>query len=319
MSGMDADLSRKRWSRREFVGLLAAAGLGAFLSACGEQPVAQRPSPVPPKSSEPYLAVARGLDSRAITRAALAAIGGMERFVKPGNDVVIKPNICVDYRTPEYGATTNPEVVGTLVELCLGAGARRVRVMDSPFGGSPEPAYARSGIAGAVEAAGGEMEVMNRAKFRSTAIPEGRDLSQWEVYAEVLTTDVLIDVPVAKHHNLARLSLAGKNLLGVVLRPSLMHANLGQRTADLVSLVRPNLTVVDAVRTLMARGPTGGNLGDVRLTNTVIASHDIVAADAYAASLFDLTGSDIAYVKQAADMGLGTLDLSNIKIEELAL
>jgi uncharacterized protein (DUF362 family) len=263
--------------------------------------------------------VARGQDARAITRAALAAIGGMERFVKGGHEVVIKPNICVDYRTPEYGATTNPEVVGALVELCLAAGAGRVRVMDLPFGGSIETAYVRSGIAEAVETAGGEMEIMNRAKFRKTNIPEGRDIKSWEVYADVLTADVLIDVPVAKHHNLARLSLAGKNLLGVIQRPSLMHSNLGQRTADLVSLVRPSLTVIDAVRTLMARGPTGGNLSDVRMTNTVIASHDIVAADAYAATLFELTGNDIAYVKAAAEMGLGTLDLSSIEIEELSL
>jgi uncharacterized protein (DUF362 family) len=243
----------------------------------------------------------------------------MERFVKGDDDVVIKPNICVDYRPPEYGATTNPEVVGALVEMCLAAGARRVRVMDFPFGGSPETAYARSGIGAAVEMAGGGMEIMNRAKFRKTEIPQGLDISSWEVYSDILTADVLIDVPIAKHHNLARLSLAGKNLLGVILRASLMHANLGQRTADLVSLVQPSLTVVDAVRTLMARGPTGGNLSDVRVTNTVIASHDIVAADAYAATLFDLTGSDIAYVKAAAAMGLGTLDLGSVQIEELSL
>jgi uncharacterized protein (DUF362 family) len=162
------------------------------------------------------------------------------------------------------------------------------------------------------------MEVMNKAKFRKVDIPEGRDLSNWEVYQDILAADVLIDVPVAKHHSLARLSLAGKNLLGVISRPSQIHANLGQRTADLVSLIRPTLTVVDAVRTLMAHGPTGGNLDDVRLTNTVIASHDIVAADAYAATLFDLSGSDISYVRAAADMGLGTLDLERIKIEEIA-
>jgi uncharacterized protein (DUF362 family) len=129
----------------------------------------------------------------------------------------------------------------------------------------------------------------------------------------------LINVPVAKHHNLARLSLAGKNLLGVILKRSQIHANLPQRIADLVSLVRPTLTVVDAVRTLVAHGPTGGNLNDVRLTNTVIASHDIVAADAYAATLFDLTGGDIPYVKAAANMGLGTLDLGSIRIEEIAV
>jgi uncharacterized protein (DUF362 family) len=243
----------------------------------------------------------------------------MERFVKSGDDVIVKPNVCVDFRTFEYAATTNPEVVASLVELCLGAGARRVRVMDNPFGGSAESAYARSGIADAVTAAGGQMEAMNPAKFRETDIPEGRDISSWPVYQEILDADVVIDVPIAKHHSLARLSLAGKNLLGVIQSRNKMHSNLGQRTADLVSLVRPNLTVVDAVRTLMDHGPGGGSLDDVRLTNTVIASHDIVAADAYAATLFDLSGQDIAYVKAAAEMGLGTLDLSSIQIEEISV
>jgi uncharacterized protein (DUF362 family) len=161
------------------------------------------------------------------------------------------------------------------------------------------------------------MEVMNAAKFRETEIPAGRDIDRWKVYQEILLADVVINVPVAKHHSLARLSLAGKNLLGVVSAPSLIHANLGQRIADIVSLVRPTLTVVDAVRTLMAHGPTGGNLDDVRMANTVIASHDIVAADAYAATLFELTGSDVAYVRAAADMGLGTLDLGGVNVEEI--
>jgi uncharacterized protein (DUF362 family) len=252
-------------------------------------------------------------------RQALAAIGGIEHFVKPGMEVIVKPNICVDYRSYEYGATTNPEVVAGLVELCLGAGAKRVRVMDLPFGGGPESAYATSGIADAVQAAGGQMEVMNRAKFRETNIPEGKDITSWPVYQDILTADALINVPVAKHHNLARLSLGGKNLLGVILKPNQIHANLAQRIADLGSLVRPTLTVVDAVRTLMAHGPTGGNLDDVRLTNTIIASHDGVAADAYAATLFDLRGQDIPYVKAAADMGLGTLDLGAIDIAEIAV
>jgi uncharacterized protein (DUF362 family) len=270
-----------------------------------------------PAADQAYLAVARGEEPRAITLAALAALGGIERFVKSGHDVIVKPNICVDYRSYEYGATTNPEVVATLVDLSLGAGAKRVRVMDLPFGGSPESAYATSGIAEAVKAAGGQMEVMNGAKFRATEIPEGRDIKNWQVYQEILLADVVINVPVAKHHSLARLSLGGKNLLGVVSTPSLIHANLGQRIADIVSLVRPTLTVVDAVRTLMAHGPTGGNLDDVRMSNTVIASHDIVAADAYAATLFDLTGSDVAYVRAAADMGLGTRELGGVKVEEI--
>lgn len=266
-----------------------------------------------------YLAVARGSDPAGITQAAVAGIGGIERFVKHGADVIIKPNICVDYRSFQYGATTNPEVVATLVTLCLGAGAKRVRVMDSPFAGSPQVAYEQSGIGKAVEAAGGEMKVMNKAKFADTAIPEGRDITQWPVYQDVLAADVLINVPVAKHHGTTRLSLGCKNLMGVILHRNRMHANLGQRIADLASLVRPTLTVIDAVRTLMAHGPTGGNLDDVRQSDTVIASHDIVAADTYAATLFNLTGSDIAYIQAAADMGLGTLGLDSIQIEEISV
>jgi uncharacterized protein (DUF362 family) len=319
---MEIGKGRMSLTRRQFVRLVMAAGLGTALASCGSggaEPTVERREASAPGSDEAYLAVARGQDPKAITRAALAAIGGIERFVKNGDDVILKPNICVDYRSYEYGATTNPQVVAALVELCLGAGAKRVRVMDLPFGGSPERAYVNSGIADAVQAAGGEMEVMNRAKFRETEIPEGRDIGGWPVYQEILNADVVINVPVAKHHSLARLSLGAKNLLGVIQSPNRIHANLGQRTADLVSLVRPTLTVVDAVRTLMMHGPTGGNLDDVRLTDTVIASHDIVAADAYAATLFDLTGNDIPYVKAAADMGLGTSELGNIKIEEIAI
>jgi uncharacterized protein (DUF362 family) len=321
---VNANISAKDLSRRQFVRFLTAAGLGTAVAACGgKEPSAPQPVREEPPAASPdqaHLAVVRGGDPRAITQAALAAIGGIGRFVKNGDDVIVKPNICHDYHTYEYATTTNPEVVAALVELCLGAGARRVRVMDNPFGGGgPESAYARSGIAAAVEAAGGEMQLMNRAKYRDTEIPEGRDITSWSVYQDVLTTDVFIDVPIAKHHSLARLTLGGKNLLGVIQRPNAMHSKLGQRIADLVSLVRPTLTVVDAVRTLMAHGPTGGSLEDVRETNTVIASHDIVAADAYAATLFDLTGEDIAYVKAAAEMGLGTLDLASIRIEEMAL
>jgi uncharacterized protein (DUF362 family) len=263
--------------------------------------------------------VARGADPALITQAAVAALGGMARFVRPGDDVIIKPNICVDYHPPEYAATTNPAVVATLVRLCLDAGARRVRVMDKPFGGTAASAYAISGIETAVRAAGGQMEIMSPIKFTQFAIPEGRDISAWEVYRDVIETDVLINVPIAKHHSLSLLTLGGKNLLGVVSQPNQMHRNLGQRLADLATLVYPTLTVVDATRILVAHGPTGGSLNDVEQADTVIASHDMVAADAWAATLFGLSGIQIGYVRAAAEMGLGTMDLTGIRVEETSV
>jgi len=301
--------------------MVASSGIILWTGACSSNaPIQISPArrTVPgPTSGQAYLSVARGEDAAAVTRAALAAVGGMGRFVKAGDDVIIKPNICIDYHPPEYATTTNPLVVGTLVMLCLEAGARRVRVMDMPFGGTPETAYAVSGIADATRAARGEMEVMSPLKFVIVNIPQGRDITQWEVYKDILEADVLINVPIAKHHSLARLSLACKNLLGVVRYPNRMHRNLGQRLADLASLIKPSLTVVDAMRILVANGPTGGSLNDVRQTNMVIASHDMVAADAFAATLFGLRGEDIAYIKLSADMGLGTLDLNAINIEEI--
>jgi uncharacterized protein (DUF362 family) len=308
-------------TRRQFLTYTgAAAGVALFGSGCASKVTETTPPrqlAAAPIGGQAYLAVARGADAAEITKQAVAALGGIERFVKSGHDVIIKPNICVDYHPPEYAATTNPTVVATLVSLCLAAGAKRVRVMDMPFGGTPDSAYVVTGIGDAVKAAGGEMEVMSRIKYVKTAIPAGRDITEWEIYQDALKADVLINVPIAKHHSLARLTLGTKNLLGLVSRPSGIHRNLGQRLADLASLIRPTLTVVDAVRILTAHGPTGGNLNDVQETNTVIASHDLVAADAYGATLFGLTGSDIAYIKAGAEMSLGTMDLKSIKIEEI--
>jgi uncharacterized protein (DUF362 family) len=315
-------------NRREFVKSLVALGATALgaggllaQAACspsteGADALARKPS-LGPAADQAYLAVARGQSPAEITQQAITALGGIERFVHSGDDVIIKPNICVAYHTYEYAATTNPEVVATLVSLCLGAGAKKVRVMDYPFGGSAKDAYARSGIEEAVIAAGGQMEQMARMKYKTTPIPEGRDLKEWSVYQDVLEADVFINVPIAKHHNLARLTLSMKNLLGVVLDRSQYHRNLGQRLADLTSLVYPTLTVVDAVRILVDHGPTGGSLDDVKQLDTVIASHDPVAADSYAATLFGLTGADIAYIKAAAEMGLGEMDLSSLQIEEI--
>lgn len=280
-------------------------------------PTTSTQSPTDPPKNAAYLAVAYGENPTEIVETALVALGGIERFVKPGAEVIIKPNICVSYRSFEYAATTNPEVVSALTSLSLMAGAKRVRVMDYSFGGSPEKAYTNSGIEEAVNAAGGEMELMSRIKYREVDIPWGKDINRWSIYGEILDADVLINVPIAKHHSLARLTLGMKNLLGIIQNPNRFHSNLAQRTADLNSRVRSTLTVVDAVRILKDHGPTGGNLDDVEIANTIIASHDIVAADSYAATLFGLSGNDIPTIRAGAQMGLGNMDLSSITVEKI--
>ncbi len=274
-------------------------------------------APTVTASGSAYLSVVRGDDPAALTRRAVQALGGMERFVKPGQSVIVKPNICVAYHGPEYAVTTNPQVVAELVTLCREAGASSVTVMDHPFGGTADQAYKISQIGDAVKAAGGQMVVMSSVKFKDAAIPGGKDINKWPVYQDALKADVIIDVPIAKHHSLARLTLAGKNLMGLAENRGNLHSNLGERLMDLYTLFRPKLIVVDAYRMLMNNGPTGGNLNDVKLAKTIIASHDIVAADAYATTLFGLKPDAISYVKAGAARGLGTADLKSIKIEEI--
>ena len=279
---------------------------------------AQQPT-VQETASHPHLVVARGNDPATLVQQTLAALGGIERFVQPGNKVIIKPNICVAYHSYEYAATTNPWVVGEITRLCVAAGASKVMVMDSPFGGTPQQAYARSGIEEQVRSAGGEMVIMSDFKFVPVQLPQALDLHSTEIYDDILSTDVLINIPIAKHHSLARLTLGMKNLMGVIRNRPAIHSNIGKRLADLTNYIRPSLTIIDAVRMLMANGPTGGNLNDVKNANTIIASQDILAADSYAATLFGLNPDDLAYVQAGAMIGLGRNDLENLKIEEISV
>jgi len=333
----------KNISRREFLKRIGLTGAGIYLTGCAPKTIKQLATPeskvtthtpeyaevepdevsteqvLQPSYGDVYLSVVHGEDPKQMTMRALAAIGGIERFVSNGNDVIIKPNICTDYYTYEYAATTNPQVIATLVQLSLGAGAKRVRVMDNPFGGTAKSAYKRSGIEDAVTQVGGEMEVMNKNKFRKNPIPDGLDIKDWIFYQDVLDADVVINVPIAKNHGTTRLTLGCKNLMGTIQNRGQIHANIYQRIADLTSRVKPQLTVVDGIRTLMANGPTGGNLTDVKMSNTIVASADVVAADSWATSLFGLSPSDIGYIPAAANMGLGTMDLNAIKIEEFTI
>jgi len=336
-------LKNDRFNRRQFLRTITLTGAGLYLSGCTQKPTEALPAPfsetatqIPdvenqnasegasPEAEKPvygdvYLSAVRGADPAEMTRRAVTAVGGIERFVSNGANVIIKPNICTDYYSFEYGATTNPEVVAALVSLSLSAGAKRVRVMDNPFGGTAKSAYHNSGIEEVVVQAGGEMEIMNRNKFRPNEIPDGVDIKEWNFYQDVLDADVVINVPIAKHHGTTGLTLGCKNLMGTILNRGQIHANIDQRIADLTSRVRPSLTVIDGIRTLMSNGPTGGNLNDVKMSNTIIASADIVAADSYAATLFGKTGTDIGYIRSAANMGLGTMDLNSIKIEEFSV
>ena len=267
----------------------------------------------------PDLVVVRNGEPEQMVRQAIAAMGGMEKYVFSGADVIIKPNVCVDFRTYEWAATTNPWVVGELVRMCFEAGAGRVRVMDQTWKRNMTKAYQESGIQEQVEAAGGEMEWMPLEKFITTPALQGIELTTFDIYDEILKADVLINVPVAKHHMDAKLTLAMKNLMGVIGDRPIIHENFGQRIADLASAITPTLNVMDAVRVMKKNGPIGFFQRDTHQLDTVIVSEDMVALDSYTTRFFDMKPEDLDYVVCAVEMGLGRSDLENLRIEEIDL
>ena len=264
----------------------------------------------------PLLGVARGGDYRQVVRRAVEAVGGIAQFVKSGERVVIKPNIGWD-RSPEQGANTHPQVVRALAELALEAGAGAVRVFDHTCN-EKRRCYSNSGIISELEKIGDSRvrwEYIDERKFVPVDIRDGKSLKRWEIYQEALTADCYINVPVAKHHGLSRLSLGLKNVMGVIGgNRGKLHHNLGQDLADLATVIRPRLTVIDATRLLLRNGPQGGKVEDVKVADTIIASADPVAADAYATTLFGLQPEEIESTVAAHRMGLGEIDLQRLTV-----
>jgi len=262
------------------------------------------------------LAVRRGKNIPELVRETIDALGGMQRYVGHGDVVVIKPNIGWD-RTVEMAANTHPEVVVALATLCLRAGARQVRIFDRSCN-DERRCYTRSGIRAAIEALGSQrvsLEYMDPRAYGEVAIPGGRVLDRWPFYLPALEADRLINVPIAKHHSISRLTLGMKNLMGIIGgNRGRLHANIAEALVDIAAVIRPDLTVVDATRILVANGPQGGRVEDVRQTETLISSPDIVAADAYAATLFDLDPGEIPTIAAAARRGLGIMDLKQVQM-----
>jgi uncharacterized protein (DUF362 family) len=262
------------------------------------------------------LAIAKSsTDAAVLVRAALDALGGMGRFISRGDIVVIKPNVGWD-RTPVHAANTNPLVVAELVRLCFDAGAKRVTVTDASCN-EPNRCFQRSGIWKAAYDVGADVILPVAHRFRSIRMG-GEVLDEWPIFKPVVEADKVINAPVAKHHNLAKFTAAMKNWYGLLGgRRNRLHQNIDVSIADLATFMQPTLTVVDATRVLLRNGPQGGNIADAKEMNTVIASVDQVAADAYACGLVGVHREELPYLKMGHERGLGTMFWENLRYQEV--
>jgi uncharacterized protein (DUF362 family) len=250
---------------------------------------------------------------------AIESLGGMKTFVSTGQKVVIKPNIGWDV-VPERAGNTNPKLIKRIAEHCFNAGAKEVYVFDNTCD-EWNKCYKTSMIESYAKEAGAKVVPGNsESYYQAVEIKNGKRLKNTKVHELILESDVFINAPVLKHHSSADLSIAMKNLMGVVWDRMWWHRNdLHQCIADYCTFRPPDLNVIDAYRVMMKNGPRGVSVNDVTTYKTQILSTNIVAADAAATKLFGSEPEDITYITHAADLGVGTYDLTSLNINRIKL
>lgn len=311
-----------RCTRRAFLKRAAGAaalagvsgGLGWFFHNRRLAPPPRALTIIPPfrvANTAGEMVIARGSDGAALVRAALAELGGIQRFVTPGDRVLVKPNCAFD-RPPHLGATTSPDVLGEVVRQCVAAGAI-VRVTDNPINDA-EGCFAKSGLKDVTIKAGGELWLPAPALFRMTQIGT-RKITAWDALATPLVwATKVIGVPTVKSHNLCGASLAMKNWYGFLgAARARLHQSIDMAIADLGQFITPTLVVLDGMRLLVRNGPTGGSAADVAPGNVVAIGTDQVALDALGAELLGLAPQEVAYLGLAAQQGVGNLDYSSLR------
>lgn len=262
------------------------------------------------------LAVMEREDPFDATVGAVERLGGMASFVGSGATVLVKPNIGWDRRV-EQAANTHPEVIRALIDMSLDAGAARVIILDRTCNDARR-CYRTSGVQAMVEGLSDgrvSLEFVRENRFRRVRFTRGKLIREWPLYSVALDADVIINVPIAKHHSISGVTLGMKNLMGLIGgNRGTFHSQIGQKLADLTSALTPHLNVLDASRILFRNGPTGGRLEDVKILNTVAASVDPVALDAFGTTLFGLRPEAISSTVAGHQMGLGEMDLNRVRI-----
>ena len=300
-----------RMTRRESLRTLLKLSGTAALAGAGLWPAAARSAANP----QPFLleAVARTepISVPTLTRKLFEAAGGIQRFVSNGDVVAVKPNLSWA-RRPELAATTHPEVLQTVIELCQEAGAKKVRIVDNTIHDARR-CFAITGAGQVAKQTGADLVYPRSSLMRDMNL-HGSRLEVWPVFSPLVEADKLINLPVAKHHSLSRLTLGMKNWIGGVdgSRWSL-HQDINQTIVDLAQFFKPTVTLIDAVRIMTRNGPSGGSSADVEVKNTLILSNDPVAADAAATLLFDRRPEEIGFIRLAQKQGLGTADFQQLQ------
>lgn len=309
--------------RRNFLKSVLYGGVASLATLKSSALISKGPMEVAADEKNDLVAVMGGEPAQMYAKA-IEAMGGISRFVKKGQKVVIKPNIGWD-KSPEEAANTNPELVSAIIKDCIRAGAKEVVVFDHTCD-HWQSCYKNSGIEDAAKAAGARIAFAHDEKYyRNVMIPKGIRLKEAKIHSEILDCDVWINVPVLKTHGGARMTISMKNFMGIVWDRRFWHANdLHQCIADCSTFSKmPALNIVDAYRIMTQNGPKGKSLDDVLTAKALFMSTDIVAADTAAVKFFSqfrpLDLNSVSHIGIAEKMKVGTTNLDNLSVKRIKI
>ena len=259
------------------------------------------------------MSVVKGMERQDGVRKAIELLGGIDRFVMKGDVVVIKPNVAFA-SPPMLGATTSPDIVVAVIELCYKAGAKKVIVADNPIN-DPQSCFMISGIGAAVEKAGAQLMLPKSFYFKHTTLAGGKLINNWPVFFEPFANaNKVIGIAPVKDHHRSGASLTMKNWYGLLGgRRNIFHQDIYTIVTELAMMIKPTLVILDGTTVMLTNGPTGGSTTDLKTAKTIIASCDMVAADTYGAQLLGLGVNDLPFLSKAEKAGVGTTDWNSLK------
>ncbi|WP_276857738.1 DUF362 domain-containing protein [Bacteroides fluxus] len=309
--------------RRDFLKTLAVAGAALTVQHSEAMDVLAQTFTNAGGGKVDLVAVMGG-EPEIMFRRAIAEMGGMKAFIKPGQKVVVKPNIGWD-KVPALAGNTNPKLVAEIIKQCFAAGAKEVTVFDHTCD-DWQKCYKNSGIEAAAKAAGAKvMPAHLESYYRTISLPQGKKMKSAKVHEAILNSDVWINVPILKNHGGANLTISMKNHMGIVWDRGFFHQNdLQQCIADICTLQKKAvLNVVDAYRIMKTNGPRGRSASDVVLTKGLFISQDIVAVDTAAAKFFnqvrDMPLDSVAHLANGQALKVGTMDLDRLNIKRIKI
>lgn len=309
--------------RRDFLKTLAVAGAAVTVQHSEAMDVLAQTFTNAGGGKADLVAVMGG-EPDMMFRRAIEEMGGMKAFIKPGQKVVVKPNIGWD-KIPSLAGNTNPKLVTEIIKQCFAAGAKEVTVFDHTCD-DWQKCYKNSGIEAAAKAAGAKvMPAHLESYYRTVSLPQGKKLKSTKVHEAILNSDVWINVPILKNHGGANLTISMKNHMGIVWDRGFFHQNdLQQCIADICTLQKKAvLNVVDAYRVMKSNGPRGRSESDVVLTKGLFISKDIVAVDTAAAKFFnqvrDMPLETVSHLANGEALKIGTMDLDKLNIKRIKI